>query len=762
MDGNQLLIGLVAVLLVVFLVPLVRRNLVTRFVMNFLGPNLPKLGDTEKIALEAGTVWFDGELFSGSPNWKSLLDFEINSLTEEEQAFLDGPVEEFCKMCSDYEIVQAGQLPEKAFEFLKEKGFLGMIIHKEYGGLGFSARAHSAVVTKIGSRSATAAVTVMVPNSLGPAELLQHYGTKEQKDHYLPRLAKGEEIPCFGLTEPNAGSDAGSLSSRGVVCKGTFEGEEVLGMRLNWSKRYITLAPIATLIGLAFRLEDPDGLLGDKKDLGITCALIPSNLPGVKVGERHDPLGVPFHNGPTYGEDVFVPLSYIIGGPERAGEGWRMLMDCLAAGRSISLPASACGGAMLTTRTAGAYATVREQFKLPIGRFEGVEERLARIAGYTYFMNATRDLTAASVDAGEKPSVLSAIVKAYMTEGLRVVVNDGMDVVAGAGICRGPRNIVGAAYQGAPIGITVEGANILTRSMIIFGQGAIRCHPFVQDELKGVEENDLALFDRAFWGHVLYVFKNLFRAKFRALTGSYLISTPLDGHSGRYLQHLTRMSSAFCTLSEFSMAFLQGALKRKEKLTGRMADALSWMYIAAAAIKRFEDDGRRKEDLPYLQYSCDYALFEIQEALLGVLENFPVRPVAWLLGWIIFPLGARFRPPTDRVGGKVARAILEGGDMRDRLTKDMFVPDTDEPGLGELEACLKTVLAARPVEKKLRDAMRSKKLRKGRLTAVLDEAIEAGVITAEEKELLGKAEEARYSAITVDAFETKEYHALRG
>lgn len=761
MEVMQLVLVVLFVVVVVLLVPPLRRFLVTQWIMKLLAPMLPTLSDTEKIALEAGTVWFDGEIFTGAPDWKKLLDFDVGELTEAEKAFLEGPVEEFCRLTADHEASRTGDLDEAAWTFLKEKGFFGMVIPEEYGGLGFSAKAHSAVVTKISTRSAAGAVTVMVPNSLGPAELLLHFGTDEQKQHYLPRLAKGDEVPCFALTEPHAGSDAGTPRSFGVVCKGEWEGEEILGMRLTWDKRYITLSSVATVLGLAFRLKDPDGLLGDQEDLGITCALIPRDTPGVETGRRHDPLGIPFHNGPTTGEDVFVPLDFIIGGPDQAGGGWKMLMSCLAAGRSISLPANSCGVSQLATRTVGAYATVREQFKLPIGRFEGVEEPLARIVGRNYLMNATRWVTAGSVDAGEKPAVLSAIAKAYMTENMRAIINDAMDVVGGSGISRGPRNILGTAYQAAPIAITVEGANILTRTMIVFGQGAIRCHPFVQDELAAVEEGDLARFDQAFWGHVGHVHKNLFRAKFHAITGSRFAGAPVSGPAGEYLNHLTRFSAAFCVLSEFSMALLGGALKRKEKLTGRLADALAWIYIAGCCVKRYQDEGSRRSDLPLLRWTCEYALYEIQQALRGVLENFPVAPVAWILGWALFPLGYHFRKPSDALGGKLARAILEGGELRERLSQDCFVPPSEEEGLGKLEAALELVVGARPIEKKVREAVRAKKLPRAALHTLFDQALEAGVIDADEKKTLEEAEAARDHVVQVDAFDAEAYAALR-
>jgi len=532
--------GAFALLAVVFGIPAVRQRTVGGLVMRSIARILPRIGETERIALAAGTVWWDGDLFSGNPDWDKLLAFTPQPLSQEERAFLDGPVEEFCGMVNEWDIVQNRDLPPDAWDFIKRHGFLGMIIPKEFGGLGFSAAAHSAVVTKVASRSVTAAVTVMVPNSLGPAELLLHYGTEDQKRHYLPRLAVGDDIPCFALTGPEAGSDAAATQSVGIVSRGTYEGEEVLGMRLTWRKRYITLGPVATVIGLAFRLRDPDGLLGGDEDLGITCALIPAGLPGIEIGERHDPMGVPFHNGPTLGTDVFVPLDFIIGGRERAGDGWLMLMESLSAGRSISLPSLAVASAELATRVVGAYATVREQFDTPIGRFEGIEEPLARIGGLTYVMNAARVLTAGAVDAGEKPAVLSAIVKAYLTEAMRTVVNDAMDIRAGAAICRGPRNILANAYQAVPIGITVEGANILTRSMIIYGQGAIRSHPYTQDEIEAVAEGDLARFDRAFFGHMGHVVSNALRALLLGLTGGMLARVPGNRRTRRYFGALLR------------------------------------------------------------------------------------------------------------------------------------------------------------------------------------------------------------------------------
>ncbi len=764
--GSPVLFGVVAgvlgLLALVFGVRPLRRVLVSGWVMRLIAPLLPRMGETERIALDAGTVWWDGDLFSGDPDWRKLLAFTPKKLSEKERAFLDGPVEEVCAMAKEWEVVQAGDLPAEVWEFIKRHRFLGMIIPETYGGLGFSAAAQSAVITKLASRSATAAVTVMIPNSVGPAELLLHYGTDEQKDRYLRRLAIGEEIPCFALTGPEAGSDAAATQSVGIVSRGTYRGEEVLGMRLNWRKRYITLGPVATVIGLAFRLRDPDGLLGDRDDLGITCALIPADVPGIEIGARHDTMGVPIHNGPNCGTDVFVPLDFIIGGRAMAGQGWRMLMESLATGRSISLPSLASASAQLGARVVGAYATVREQFDTPIGRFEGIEEPLARIGGLTYLMNAARTLTAGAVDAGERPAVLSAIVKAYLTEGMRRVVNDAMDIRAGAAICRGPRNILAHAYQVVPIAITVEGANILTRSMIIYGQGAIRSHPHVQEEMRAVAERDVARFDPAFFGHVGFVVTNVVRAVLLGLTNGRLMRPPVSGKVKRFFGQFTRMSAAFAVISDAAMATLGGQLKRREKISGRLADALAWMYLGSAALKRYIDEETPDCDLPFVEWSCVHALHEIQTALVGVLDNLPNRPAAWLLRPLVFPLGARLRPPSDRLGGAVARGLLDDRHACLTLTRDIYVPPPDEPGLGRLDHALDHAVAALAVEKKTRDAVRAGRLDKAPGDVLLDEAVEAGVITGDERQQVLDADIVRDEVIQVDSFDPETFRTLRG
>ena len=744
-------------------VPSLRRAWLTDPLFKRFCKIMPAMSATEREALEAGSVWWDGELFSGMPKWSKLMETPAPKLSPEERAFLDGPVETLCAMVDDWHITQNDRdLPPEVWDYLKAEGFFGMIIPRHYGGLEFSALAHSAVVMKVASRSITAAVTVMVPNSLGPAELLLRYGTDEQKDYYLPRLAKGEEIPCFALTSPEAGSDAAAMTDSGVVCRVDFNGEsDVLGIRLNWDKRYITLAPVATVLGLAFKLYDPDGLLGDefggKQDLGITCALIPTDTPGVEVGHRHFPLNQAFMNGPTRGRDVFIPMDRIIGGQARAGQGWRMLMECLAAGRSISLPALSTGAGKLMSRATGAYARVRKQFKTPIGRFEGVEEALARIAGLTYMMDAARTLTAVAVDQGESPSVISAVVKYELTEAMRTVVNDAMDVQGGKGICMGPRNFAGRVYQAIPISITVEGANILTRSLIIFGQGAVRCHPFVLREMQAVAAKDAAAFDPAFTGHVGFAISNAVRSAFLGLTGAHLARTPLHGGlrnpARRYFQQLTRMSAAFAFVADVSMLVLGGSLKRREKLSGRLADILSWLYLASAALKRFEDQGRPAQDLPLLQWVCEHALHQIQLGFSGLFKNFPSRPAAWLMRLVVFPLGRPFAGPSDRLGHQCADLLLAPSEARDRLTRGLFAPQDTRHAIGVLEHALEAIVAVASMEKRVRTAVRNGELVNAPEAELMADAHRLRVINDVEYEQWQAADSARREAIAVDEFE---------
>jgi len=742
---------LLAAALVVFVVPQTRTELVARPVFRLLRRVLPAMSETERVALEAGTVWWDAELFSGRPDWQRLLDVPVAPLDERERAFLDGPVDELCAMLDDHAITTAGDLPESVWAFLKEQGFFGIIIPRAYGGLELSAAAHSAIVTRIASRSVAAAVTVMVPNSLGPGELLVRYGTEAQRERYLPGLARGEEIPCFALTGPENGSDAAAMDAVGVVCEDEWEGERVLGLRLDWSKRYTTLGPRATLIGLAFRLRDPDGLLGGPAERGITCALVPADLPGIEIGERHDPLGVPFLNGPNRGRDVFVPIDAIIGGAARAGDGWRMLMDCLSAGRGLSLPSLATGAAQLCCRFASAYTTVRRQFGLPVSRFEGVQERLARMAGLTYTMDAARALTAAAVDAGEHPAVVSAIVKAWLTEAMRVVVDDAMDVLGGAGISRGPRNPIAPLYQAVPIGITVEGANILTRSMIVFGQGAIRCHPFLRDEMRAVAEGDVDAFDEVLCGHLGHVAELKGRALMLALTRGLLEDVP-DTRVPDLYRGLTRLSTGLALCSEAAMATLGGALKRKEALSGRLADALAWLYLGSAALKRYHDDGEPVQDDAVVRWAVEHAMERASGALCGVLDNLPARPAAWGLSALVFPLGDPYGPPSDALCGQLAYGMIHNRRLRERLTHLVHRSPAGEPGLGRVEAAFALALGTAGLREKVRRAVREGRLDRRPAETLLDRAVTSGVLTLEQREDLARADEAARDAVEVDAF----------
>ncbi|MBC9072619.1 acyl-CoA dehydrogenase [Thauera sp. CAU 1555] len=757
---TAVVLGLWVAFSAVFLIRPLRRSLVSAPIFRAFRKALPSMSQTEKDALEAGTVWWEGDLFAGRPDWKKLQSYPWPKLSAEEQAFLDNETEELCRLTDDWGSTQKQDLPPHVWQYIKDKGFLGMIIPREYGGKGFSAFAHSQVVTKLSTRSSAPAVTVMVPNSLGPAELLLHYGTPEQKQYYLPRLARGEAIPAFALTSPWAGSDAASIPDAGVVCKGMWQGKEVLGMRVTFDKRYITLAPVCTVFGLAFRLYDPDGLLGKNQDLGITCALVPHDHPGVDIGRRHLPLNAVWMNGPVRGTDVFMPLEFIIGGPKMAGQGWRMLMECLAAGRSISLPGSNTGMQKLTARAVGAYARVRYQFKTAIGRFEGVEEALTRIGANTYLCDSARILTAGSIDLGEKPSVVSAIVKYHVTERARQTVNDGMDVIGGKGICLGPQNFLGRAYQQIPVGITVEGANILTRSLILFGQGAIRCHPYVLDEMHAAQKNDLGAFDEAFWGHIGYTVSSAVRALVMGLTGSHFAGVPADvaPETRRYYQQLTRFSAAFAFLADISMGTMGGALKRKEKLSARLGDILSLMYLASATLRRYEAEGRQAADAPLMHWAIWDCMFRAQNAFEGVIANFPNRFFAMILRrLVVFPLGRPYVVPSDRLGHEVARLLIEPSATRDRLTADVYLPTDVEEPVGALEAALAATIEAEPIEAKLKKAQKDGRFKPGLLVGgnvdeVWAKAREAGVISAEEYAVVERRNRLRDKVIRVDDF----------
>jgi acyl-CoA dehydrogenase len=686
-------------------------------------------------------------------------------LSKEEQSFVDNEVEQLCAMLDDWDITHTrADLSPKVWEFIRSKGFFGMIIPKQYGGLEFSAQAHSAVVAKVASRSGTAAVTVMVPNSLGPAELLLHYGTPEQKEKYLHRLAGGLEVPCFALTGPFAGSDAGAIPDFGVVGYGDFDGKQnVLGVRITWEKRYITLAPIATLLGLAFKLYDPEHLLGGEVNRGITLALIPTDTPGVRIGRRHFPLNSAFLNGPTQGDAVFIPMDYLIGGTTRIGQGWRMLMECLAAGRSISLPASSVGGMKLAARTCGAYGRVRKQFKVPVGKFEGVEEPMARIGGHTYMVDAARRFTALAIDLHEKPSVISAIIKYHATERGRIVINDAMDVHGGKGICLGPDNYLGRFYQQMPIGITVEGANILTRTLMIFGQGAIRSHPFVLKEIAATmdQNNKRALlqFDAALFEHISFSLSNAALSFVFGWTGGRGIPVPEGADTQRYYQQLTRFSAAFALSSDIAMAVLGGTLKRREKISARLGDVLSLMYLCSATLKRYEDDGRPVEDLPLLHWSMQDALYKIQMAFDGVIQNFPNSMVRSLLSVMIFPVGQRLSPPSDYLGHQVSSLMMTPGAARDRLSDGMYLPKDEQDAVGALEAALTSTLECEPLQALLEEARKAKKLKSLDEMQRVAEAREVGIITADQALQLERDYALRRKVIMVDDFAPEQLRA---
>jgi acyl-CoA dehydrogenase len=742
-----------------------RRHLLMKPLLAGYRRIMPGMSDTERAALEAGTVWWEAELFTGRPDWRRLRGFSAPRLTPEEQAFLDGPVEELCGMIDDWEITEERRdLTRQTWDYMKRQGFFGMIIPRQYGGLEFSANAHSLVVLKVSSVSISAGVTVMVPNSLGPAKLLLAYGTEAQKDYYLPRLADGTEIPCFALTGPEAGSDAASMPDTGIVCRQHHDGKDnVLGIRLNWEKRYITLGPVATLLGLAFHLYDPDHLIGDKQDIGITLALIPTKTPGVEIGSRHFPMNQSFMNGPNRGKDVFIPMDWVIGGQDCIGKGWRMLMNCLTDGRAISLPALSTAAGKKMSRAVGAYAAVRKQFKLPIGRFEGISEVLARIAGTTFIMNAARGFTTAALDAGEDPSVASAIVKYHLTERMRVVVNDAMDILGGCGISMGPKNFVARGYEALPIGITVEGANILTRNLIIFGQGAIRCHPYLFREMQAANQNDIAAFDQAVRGHTSHLMSITARSLFHGVTGARLLDAPLGGLRGTCYRRFAGLCLAFAVTTELTLLSLGGSLKRKESLSGRLGDVLSLLYLGSAVLKHHHDHGEPDDELPLLEWSCADLQYNIQERLYEVFDNLPNRVVARLARRLAFPLGKPCKRPRDALGHRVAGLIQAPGAVRDRLTQGVYLPRDPNASLARLDDALEKSVDAEAALRKLRHAMQEGILPACDPEDCLDSGLSAGVITAAEATVIRAASAARRLVIQVDEFPpeylTKEHAA---
>lgn len=735
-----------------------RRKWVSDSVLTWFKRALPPLSETEKQAMEAGSIWWEGELFSGAPTYNTLLDYPKPKLNEREQSFIDNQLNQLLAMVDDFSLMNHDRnLPQEVWDFLRQERFFSLIIDQKYGGLGFSSYANSTIVTKIATRSISAAVTVMVPNSLGPGELLSHYGTQEQRDYWLPRLADGREVPCFALTGPEAGSDAGSIPDNGMVCMGEHDGQEVLGIRLNWNKRYITLAPVATVLGLAFKLYDPDHLLGDETSIGITCALIPADHPGVVTGERHDPMGLAFMNGPTRGEDVFIPMDWLIGGTEYAGKGWRMLVECLSAGRGISLPALGAALGHLSMRTTGAYAYVRKQFGVSIGRFEGVAESLGRIGGLTYLLESTRTLTTTGLDLGENPGVVTAIAKYHMTELGRTILTNAMDVHAGRAIQRGPLNYFSAHYLGVPIAITVEGANILTRNLMIFGQGAIRCHPYILKEMAAAADPDTQqgkkAFDRWLFKHIGHTSMNVLRCFGHGLTGNRFAKVPKKVNFSRPYQHITRLSAGLALLSDVAMLTMGGQLKRKELLSARLGDTLAHLYMASAVMKRFHDEGELAQDRPFVDYALQHCFYHAAHALDETCINFPKPWLGRILKRVLFPLGQGFSPPNDKSILSVAHLLMKPGEQRDRFTHLCFVGQDESDNIGLMDQAFEAMVAVAPYEQHLQQAMASGIIeRKLPLAEKLQQAQAAGVLTESMVEEVLKAEALRVKAIQVDHF----------
>lgn len=750
------------------ILPQWRRQVFTGPVFKWFQRTLPPMSQTEREAIDAGTVWWDGQLFSGQPDWNTLLDYPAPTLTAEEQAFIDGPTEELCALVSDWQIGQDLDLPPAAWEHIKQHGFFALIIPKEYGGKGFSAYAHSQVAMKLATRSGDLASTVMVPNSLGPAELLLHYGTDEQRNHYLPRLARGDEIPCFALTGPLAGSDAGAMPDTGIVCKGEWNGEEVIGLRLNWEKRYITLGPVATLLGLAFKAYDPDHLLGEQESLGISLALIPTDNPGVEIGKRHLPLGAAFMNGPNSGKDVFVPLDFLIGGKDMLGKGWMMLMNCLSVGRSISLPAVGTGAAKYTSLVTGQYARVREQFNVPLSAFEGIQESLARIGGNAWLMDSARLLTAKAVDLGEKPSVLSAILKYHLTERGRECIQHAMDVHGGKGIIMGPNNYLGRNWQGAPIFITVEGANILSRNLMIFGQGAIRCHPFVLKEmaLAGREDREQALneFDDLLMKHIMFAASNAASTFVLGIGLGHFEKMPGDALSQGYFRALNRQAAAFALLADLSMMLLGGALKRRERLSARLGDVLSYLYLSSAALKRYHDLGSPEHMQPLLRWALEESLGQAEKALDRLLDNFPNRFLGCALRVLVFPFGRRHTGPSDELDKEVAELIgrRKGDPALEELLAGCFRPDGEGDPVAALQTACDLLDEVAPLHKALHQGLKEGKVHPAPGQSDIEAAVQAGVLQADEGERLQAAEAARRKVIDVDAFDKAQLLPAEG
>jgi acyl-CoA dehydrogenase len=722
---------------------------------------LPRVSRTEQEALDAGTVGWDAELFSGRPDWTKLLGVRKPTLSTEELAFLDGPVEKVCAMIDDWDTRNnRADMAPGVWTYLKENGFLGMLIGREHGGLGFSAQAQSQVVSKIASRSIAAGITVMVPNSLGPGELLEKYGTPEQKKKYLGRLAKGQDVPCFALTGPHAGSDAAGMRDVGVVCYDMYEGKKTLGVKLSWDKRYITLAPVATLLGLAFHLRDPEHLLGDVENIGITLALVPAKHPGVKIGRRHYPSRSAFMNGPTQGRNVFIPMDFLIGGTEYAGQGWRMLMECLATGRAISLPAIGTVSIKYALRVTSAYARIRRQFGIPVGMMEGVAEPLSRMVRYSYTYEASRALTASMVDEGQRPSVLSALLKYRTTEAMREAFNDAMDIHGGRAVQDGPTNYLFSGYATVPVAITVEGANILTRTLITFAQGALRAHPYLFAEISAAQNTDrkagLRAFDAAFSGHVGFMLRNMVGSFLHAVSFGRFASTPVDHEMARWYRQLSRYTQSFALVGDWTVAFLGGDLKRKQRLSGRMADILSDLYLLSSILKRYEDDGRIAEDKPVVDAIARDLIHSMEQSFAAVFANFPNVVLRNLMRLLVFPLGRHAKPASDRATYRLARAVLQPGAFRDRLTKGVYVSTDPKDITGVLEDALIKVTGAAEIETKFIRAIKKGVVERRLDRDAISDAVEKGVLTEAEAATLRLADQATDRVIKVDDFEPDE------
>jgi acyl-CoA dehydrogenase len=756
--ATLLIFGLFVPVSLVLLIPGIRKLLISSPAFKLLKNHLPPMSDTEREAIESGTVWWEAELFRGYPDWSLLFNAPTPKLSAAEQSFLDNETNTLCTMVNDWQVNHKDKdLSPETWDYIKHKKFFGMVIPREYGGLGFSELAHAAVVSRLSSRSVTAAVTVMVPNSLGAGKLIKNYGTDEQKKYYLPRLASAEEIPCFALTAPAAGSDAAAIPDTGVVCKAMFEGQEVLGLKLNWNKRYITLAPVATLLGLAFHAFDPEHLLGDKEDLGLTCALIPTDRPGIKLGTRHNPLDTPFLNGPTYGKDVFIPLDWIIGGVEQIGKGWKMLMESLAVGRGISLPALGNATGQFSVLTASAYTRVRKQFNLPIGYFEGVAEKLAKIGGMAYAMDACSKLVISSLEAGEKSAVLSAMVKYFNTETAREVMNANMDIHAGRGISMGTNNYLADNFKSIPISITVEGANILTRTLMIFGQGAIRCHPYVQGEMQALQHDDIKKFDKLLFAHIGHVIANKSRAFLYSLTGGWLSAKPKGLSSVKsYIRTINTLSASFAVFSDFALLFLGGALKRREMLTGQFADAWIGLCVTSAVIKKYHDEGENDEDRILVDWICQTMLYQSYKALGNVTENMPFLGLGAIMKVAFLPVFSKPTLPSHSLTYKVARLLLNDSEARQRLIRWCYIPADKEEAIRILLDAYEQMPFIDDIEKRIKKAGYKKPLLEDD-KQWLDRLEKDKLLTQEEREKYVVARKLIEKAISVDEFKAEDY-----